>query len=60
MKRKEILYCPNSSRDTLHNVLEELGISRVDLTKIDAEGDGPQILTGSRKTLKDPRIIFES
>jgi len=47
--------------DTLDNVLEELGISKVDLIKIDAEGAELQILMGAKRILElRPRIVFES
>lgn len=48
------------STDTLDHILEELGISRVDLIKIDVEGACLKVLDGARRTLgQKPRLVME-
>lgn len=46
----------------LDDILEELGVERVDLIKIDVEGAEADVLKGARKTLKNnhPKIVFEA
>jgi len=46
----------------LDNILNELGIKKVDLNKIDVEGAEADVLKGAIKTLKNshPEIIFEA
>lgn len=62
---KEIGNCYESkvSVSTLDNLLEEMDVKRVDVIKIDAEGEELNILRGSEKTLKnnpEAKIIVAS
>lgn len=43
--------CIEVETDSLDNIVSELGLSRVDFIKIDAEGSEPEILKGAEKTL---------
>jgi FkbM family methyltransferase len=42
--------------DTLDNILSELGVKKVDLIKIDAEGSEVEILKGAQKTLNSKKV----
>jgi 3-dehydroquinate dehydratase len=46
--------------DTLDNILEELGVTRVDFIKMDIEGAEIQALEGMERTLKenDVRLVI--
>lgn len=43
------------------SLIEDLGIKKVDLVKLDVEGAEPEVLKGMKRTLRHkPKIIFEA
>ena len=51
----------NSAASTLDSLVDELGLSRVDVIKLDVDGDELPVLRGASRTLARyrPAVIFE-